>query len=138
MRQAHVFYNAYNYLRNSDQILNYHLEHWFSNFLKIKPFFKDNLSQSQAPVAHTCNPSYSGGRDQEDCSSKPPQAKSLARPYLKEPFIKIWLVECLEVKALSSSPRTAKTILFRTQDANKPQNCCLVKTLRQDLKPNLS
>jgi hypothetical protein len=22
--------------------------------------------ESQAPVAHTCNPSYSGGRDQED------------------------------------------------------------------------
>jgi hypothetical protein len=28
------------------------------------------------PVAHTCNPSYSGGRDQEDHGSKPAQAKS--------------------------------------------------------------
>jgi hypothetical protein len=26
---------------------------------------------SQVPVAHACNPSYSGGRDQEDHSSKP-------------------------------------------------------------------
>jgi hypothetical protein len=26
---------------------------------------------SQAPLAHACNPSYLGGRDQEDCSSKP-------------------------------------------------------------------
>jgi hypothetical protein len=26
---------------------------------------------SQAPRAHACNPSYSGGRDQEDLSSKP-------------------------------------------------------------------
>jgi hypothetical protein len=26
---------------------------------------------SQALVAHTCNPRYSGGRDQEDHSSKP-------------------------------------------------------------------
>jgi hypothetical protein len=25
----------------------------------------------QAPVAHTCNPNYSGDRDPEDCSSKP-------------------------------------------------------------------
>jgi hypothetical protein len=25
---------------------------------------------SQGPVAHTCNPSYSEGRDQEDCGSK--------------------------------------------------------------------
>jgi hypothetical protein len=31
---------------------------------------------SQVPVAHTCNPSYLGGRDQEDHSSKPALAKS--------------------------------------------------------------
>jgi hypothetical protein len=30
----------------------------------------------QAPVVHTCNPSYSGGRDQEDHVSKPAQANS--------------------------------------------------------------
>jgi hypothetical protein len=29
-----------------------------------------------ATMAHTCNPSYSGGRDQEDCGSKPAWAKS--------------------------------------------------------------
>jgi hypothetical protein len=41
---------------------------------------------SWAPVAHTCNPSYSGGRDQEDCGSKPAQANSLRdlRPNLKK------------------------------------------------------
>jgi hypothetical protein len=27
-------------------------------------------------LAHTCNPSYSGGRDQEDCSSRPAWAKN--------------------------------------------------------------
>jgi hypothetical protein len=32
---------------------------------------------SQAPVAHDCNPSYSGGRDQEDQGSKPTLANSL-------------------------------------------------------------
>jgi hypothetical protein len=31
---------------------------------------------SQALVAHTCNPSYSGGRDQEDLGSKSAQANS--------------------------------------------------------------
>jgi hypothetical protein len=36
-----------------------------------------------ALVAHTCNPSYSGGRDQEDHSSKPVQAKRFVRLYLK-------------------------------------------------------
>jgi hypothetical protein len=30
---------------------------------------------SWAPVAHACNPSYSGDRDQEDCSSKPAPSK---------------------------------------------------------------
>jgi hypothetical protein len=28
---------------------------------------------SQTPVVHACNPSYSGGRDQEDCSSRQPR-----------------------------------------------------------------
>jgi hypothetical protein len=35
-------------------------------------------------VANTCNPSYSGGRDQEDPSLKPITGKQLARPYLKK------------------------------------------------------
>jgi hypothetical protein len=37
-------------------------------------------------VAHTCNPSYSGGRDQEDHSWKPAQANE--GPYLQKPFTK--------------------------------------------------
>jgi hypothetical protein len=32
-------------------------------------------SFSVAPVAHTCNPSYLGGWDQEDCGSRPVWAK---------------------------------------------------------------
>jgi hypothetical protein len=60
------------------------------------------------PVAHPCNPSYSGGRDQEDHSSKPAQANSSTRPYLKKPFTKIRLVEWLKVKALSSNPSAKK------------------------------
>jgi hypothetical protein len=39
-------------------------------------------------VAHTCNPSYSGGRDQEDCGSKPAQANSSQDPIFKKPFTK--------------------------------------------------
>jgi hypothetical protein len=35
-----------------------------------------NTQQGQVLVAHTCNPSYSGGRDQEDCGSKPPWANT--------------------------------------------------------------
>jgi hypothetical protein len=49
------------------------------------------------PVAHTCNLSYSGGRDQPD------KANSSRRPYLEKPFTKIGLVEWLKVKTLSST-----------------------------------
>jgi hypothetical protein len=59
-------------------------------------------------VAHAYNPSYSEGRDQEDHGSKPAQENSFVRPYLEKPFTKIRLVEWLKVKALSSSPSTAK------------------------------
>jgi hypothetical protein len=50
----------------------------FINTLKARTI------SGQAPVAHTCNPSYSGGRDQEDQSSKPTQANSLQDPILKK------------------------------------------------------
>jgi hypothetical protein len=43
-------------------------------------------------VAHACNPSYLGGRDQEDHDSKPTRANSL-RPYLKKKKITKGLVE---------------------------------------------
>jgi hypothetical protein len=59
-------------------------------------------------VAHVCNSSYSGGREQEDRGLKPARANSSTRPYLEKPFTKIGLVEWLKVKALKSSPSTAK------------------------------
>jgi hypothetical protein len=59
-------------------------------------------------VAHACNPSYSGGRDQEDHGLKPAQANSSARPYLEKTFHKKGLVEWLKVQALNSSHSTTK------------------------------
>jgi hypothetical protein len=47
------------------------------------------------PVAHTCNLSYSGDRDQEDCDSKPAQANSCQDPISKKPITKKRLVEWL-------------------------------------------
>jgi hypothetical protein len=67
---------------------------------------------SQVLVAHACNPSYSGGRDQEDRGSKPAWANSSTRSCLKKPFTKIGLVEWLKVKALSSSPQYHKKKLI--------------------------
>jgi hypothetical protein len=46
----------------------------------------------RALVAHACNPSYSGGRDQVDNSSKPAQANSSARLYLQKLYHKKWVL----------------------------------------------
>jgi hypothetical protein len=40
-------------------------------------------------VVHTCNRSYSGGRDQEDRGSKPAQENSLQDSISKTPITKI-------------------------------------------------
>jgi hypothetical protein len=39
-------------------------------------------------VAHACNPSYSGGRDQEDHGLKPARANSFRDPILRKPITK--------------------------------------------------
>jgi hypothetical protein len=41
-------------------------------------------TDSWALLAHACNPSYSGGRDQEDWGSKPVPVNSLRHPVLKK------------------------------------------------------
>jgi hypothetical protein len=50
-------------------------------------------------MAHAYNPSYSGGRDQEDHGSKPAQANSLRDPMLKKkkPSPKKGLMEWFKV-----------------------------------------
>jgi hypothetical protein len=40
-------------------------------------------------LAHSCNSSYSGGRDQEDLHSEPAWANSLQNPILKNPTQKM-------------------------------------------------
>jgi hypothetical protein len=66
-------------------------------------------------VAHTCNPTYLGGWDQEHCSWRPAQADSWWDPVHKITRAK-WTtgvaqtVECLpnKYKALSSNPNPTK------------------------------
>jgi hypothetical protein len=50
------------------------------------------IPTSRAPVAHACNPSYSGDRDQEDPGSKPALGEQFPRPYLEKPITKIGLM----------------------------------------------
>jgi hypothetical protein len=42
---------------------------------------------SRVPAAHACNPSYSGGRDQENRSSKQAWADTSQDPILKKPVL---------------------------------------------------
>jgi hypothetical protein len=66
------------------------------------------INCGQVLVAHTCNPHYSEGRDQEDHCLKSVQTNSSQDPISKKPITKIGLVEWLKVKALSSNPSTEK------------------------------
>jgi hypothetical protein len=43
------------------------------------------VTLSRALIPHSCNPSYSGGRDQEDLGLKPDGANSLSDPSQKNP-----------------------------------------------------
>jgi hypothetical protein len=47
-----------------------------------KTNFMKHRTLSRAPVAHACNPSYSGGRHPEDYGSKTAPGRELKRPYL--------------------------------------------------------
>jgi hypothetical protein len=57
--------------------------------------------QSRELVAHARNPSYSGGRDQEDYGLKPALGKQFVRPYLINPITKRWLGNGSSIKRAS-------------------------------------
>jgi hypothetical protein len=53
--------------------------------MKARPYFK-NTQHSWPPVAHICDPSYMGGRDQKDWDLKPDLANDSQGPVLKKPI----------------------------------------------------
>jgi hypothetical protein len=59
-------------------------------------------------LAHTCNPRYSGGRDQEAYNSKPVQANSLQDPILKITYHKRRAGGMAQGVDPESNPSTAK------------------------------
>jgi hypothetical protein len=59
-------------------------------------------------VTHSCNLSYSGARDQEDCGSKPAWENSSQDPIWKKPITKKGLVEWLKVYAPSTGKKKTK------------------------------
>jgi hypothetical protein len=67
-------------------------------------FFKEFAKTSWAPVVHACTPSYSGVRDQEDCSLKPAWANSCWDPILKKDNTKKGLVGVVQKVGLEFKP----------------------------------
>jgi hypothetical protein len=51
-------------------------------------FINSKELANQALVAHACNPSYSGGKDQEDHGLRPAQANISRDPISKNPITK--------------------------------------------------
>jgi hypothetical protein len=70
-------------------------------------------------VAHTYNLSYSGGKDQENCSSKPAQANNLRDATSKTSIAKVRLVEWLKVWALSSNSSTSKIKIDESEEIDR-------------------
>jgi hypothetical protein len=74
--------------------------------------------QTEKPVAHACNPSYSGGRDQEDHRSKPARENSSQSPILKNPL-----------------PKRAGRVAQGVGPEFKPQYCKQEKNKRASMPP---
>jgi hypothetical protein len=71
-----------------------HVESKQVDFSKVKDRMVIKKGQENpAPVAHICNPSYSGGRDKKNRSSKPAQTNSSLDPISKNPVTKNWADE---------------------------------------------
>jgi hypothetical protein len=60
------------------------------------------------PVAHACNPSYSGGSDQEDHGLRPVWGSSSQDPISKKGWWSGSSGRATAYEALSSNPSTAK------------------------------
>jgi hypothetical protein len=76
-------------------------------------------------VAHTCNPSYSGGRDQEDCGLKPAWANSSTRPYLIKTLHKNRAGGVAQGEPLSSNPvpQKKKKNILKTSKHTQTHRC---------------
>jgi hypothetical protein len=85
---------------------------------KLQSLREQKKKIAQLPVTHTCNPSYSTGRDQEDIGSRPAQGNSetLSQKYPTHTQKWGWQSGVAQVaqglpskcEALYSNPTTAK------------------------------
>jgi hypothetical protein len=70
-----------------------HLVIYFSLFVYSYSIYLQLKNQMHlGMVAHTCNPSCLGSWNQEDCTSRPAQAKGSHEPFILFYFILFWLI----------------------------------------------
>jgi hypothetical protein len=76
--------------------------------MKMTKMIKPKILMMKKPrlVAHACNPSSLGGRDQEIISRQPWRANSIEDPVMKNPITKG--AGRVVQEALSSNPRATK------------------------------
>jgi hypothetical protein len=75
----------------------------------------------RAQVAHTCNPSYSGDRDQEDWSSKPAWANSLRDSILKKHITEKGWWSGSRCRSWVQTPVPQKTKMKTKQNKNREE-----------------
>jgi hypothetical protein len=76
---------------------------------KVRPYLKNNQHAfGSCNPAHACNPSYSGGIDQEDRGSKPAGQVVCKNLSQQKPIKKKGLAAWLKEKAMSSNPSATK------------------------------
>jgi hypothetical protein len=83
-------------------------------------------------VAHACNPSYSGGRDQEDRSLKPAQANSLQDSILRNSITKNWAGGVAQGEGTEFKPQ------YRKQQQQQQQTLCCRNSVGKDESTNYS
>jgi hypothetical protein len=85
-------------------------------------------------VGHTCNHSYSGGRDQEDQGSKPAQANNSERSYLKKTHHKKGLLEWLKVKDAGEMAQVAEHLPSKPEVLRSGSSTTKKKKRKDNLK----
>jgi hypothetical protein len=76
-------------------------------------------------VAHACNPSYLGGRDQEDGGSKPAQANSSSENLSQKTLHKNRAGGMAQIEGPEFKPSTAKKQKSLVRKREKGQMCMI-------------
>jgi hypothetical protein len=90
------------------------LAHWILYFTSLSP---SEITGSWGLVSHACNPSYSGGRDEEDHGSKPALDKEFKTPSPLRPASSNVFNPCLDHRYLEADKASPSQVCKRLKGA---------------------